>query len=102
VGDATGCCCRWWGWRSRSVEYTTRSSERVCTFSCSFVVSAVDGLCTSFAAWLAVSEVVVVVWVLDTALDVVSEVVVAGNAGVGGCDVAVARGVSGHNGRGWG
>ena len=38
---------------------------------------------------------VVAVLVLDMALDAVSEVVVAGNAGVGGCDVAVAVGSSG-------
>ena len=33
--------------------------------------------------------------VLDTALDAVSEVVVAGVVAVGGCDVALARGGSG-------
>jgi hypothetical protein len=46
----------------------------------------------STMAWLAISEVVIVVWVLDTTLAVISEGVVAGVAAVVDCDVAAARG----------
>jgi hypothetical protein len=52
--------------------------------------------------WTAVSEVSEVVWVLDEALAVVSEVAVAGIAAVVGSDVAVAKGGSGCGTRGWG
>jgi hypothetical protein len=55
-----------------------------------------------FSASVSISKVVVVVRVLDTALDAISEVVMAGNAGVGSCDMVVVRGVSRHNRRGWG
>jgi hypothetical protein len=50
----------------------------------------------------AVSVVVVVVWVPDTALVTITEVVAAGVVGGGGCDVATAMGRSGRGGRGWG
>jgi hypothetical protein len=48
------------------------------------------------------SKVLVAVWVLDTALLVVSQVVAAGVAAIVGGDMAVAVGVSGHERRGWG
>jgi hypothetical protein len=55
--------------------------------------------------WVAASEVVAVVWVLNPALAVVSEGVVAGIAAVVKCDVVLATGGSGHEmgglGLGW-
>jgi hypothetical protein len=87
--------CGRWGWHSRSVECATCSDERVHTTSCDGVCWAVHCRCGLSGAWVAVSGVVVAVLVLDTALDAVSEVVVAGNAGVGGCDVVVERWGSG-------
>jgi hypothetical protein len=55
-----------------------------------------------FTAWLAVSEVGGAVWVLDTAIDVVSRGVVAGVATVVSSDVAVGRRGSECARRGWG
>jgi hypothetical protein len=56
----------------------------------------------STTAWLAVSEVVPVAWVLGTALVVVSEGVVAGVAAVVDCDMAAEWGGSWCEERGWG
>ena len=98
LGGADSCPglrCGSWSWHGRSVEQTTRFDKHVCSSSCGSVCWAVDRRCGLSGAWVAVSGVVVAVLVLDTALDTVSEVVVAGNAGVGSCDVAVAVGGSG-------
>jgi hypothetical protein len=102
VGDLLDCRCGWWGWQGSSVEDTTRSDERVCSFSCHSVCWAVDGRRGSSSVWVAVSEVSEVVWVLDTALVAVSGVVATGVAAIVGSDVAAAQGCSGRNGRGWG
>jgi hypothetical protein len=75
---------------------------RVCAFSRISVCWAMDRCGTSTTAWLAVSAVVFVVWVLDAALAVVSEGVVAGVAAVVDCDVAAERGGSGCEESGWG
>jgi hypothetical protein len=55
-----------------------------------------------FTVRLAVSGVVFVVWVLDAALAVVSEEVVAGFAAIVDCDVVAERGGLGCKERGWG
>ena len=44
---------------------------------------------------------VVAVWVLDTALDAILEVVAVVSTGIGGCDIPVATGSSGRDWRGW-
>jgi hypothetical protein len=105
VGGVGGCNShRWrsWGWHSSFIKCTMHSDEHIRTTSHRAVCSAVNGLPASFAASLSVSRVVVVVWVLDAALLIISGVVVAGNVGVGGCDVVIARGGSGCEQRGWG
>jgi hypothetical protein len=43
--------CGSWSWPGRSVEYATRSGERIRTTSRNGVFSAVDGPCTLFGAW---------------------------------------------------
>jgi hypothetical protein len=90
VGGGSSRRCRWWGWRSRSVGYTTRSGERVCSSSCNSVCWAVGGRRGLSGARVAISGVVGAVWVLTVAQVVVSRVVSAGNVGVGSGDVAVA------------
>jgi hypothetical protein len=84
------------------VKYTTRSEERVRTTSRNGVSRAVDGVGVAFTAGGWVSVVGGAVCMLDGALDAVSEAVVAGNVGSGGCDVVTAMGRSGRGGRGWG
>jgi hypothetical protein len=66
------------------------------------VCQAADCRCGLLHVWVAASEVSEVVWVLDKALAVVSEVVVADIAAVVGSNVAVATGGSGCKTRGWG
>jgi hypothetical protein len=51
---------------------------------------------------VAISEVVVSIWVLDVALVVISAVVATGFVAITGCDVAVERQGSGLENRGWG
>jgi hypothetical protein len=51
----------------------------------------VDHCCGLLLAWVALSEVVESVWVLYITQVVVSQVVAAGNIGIGSDDVAVAR-----------
>ena len=53
-----------------------------------------QGCCRLSTAWVAFSEVVIAVWVLDTALLAVSGVATAGVAAVVGSDVAVVTGGS--------
>jgi hypothetical protein len=72
----------------------------------SSVCWAVDSHRGLLGVWVAGSEVVAVVWVLDPALAVVSGELVAGAAAVVDCDMAVAIGSSGCEmkglGPGWG
>jgi hypothetical protein len=91
-----------WGWPGSSVEQTTRSDERLFSQSHNCVCRAADCRCGLLHVWAAASEVSEVVWVLDKALAVVSEVVVADIAAVVGSNVAVATGGSGCETRGWG
>jgi hypothetical protein len=84
------------------VEYTTHSEERVCTTSRNGVSRAVDGVGAAFTAGGWVSMVSGAVCMLDGALDTVSEAVVAGNVGGGGCDVVTVMGRSGRGRKGWG
>jgi hypothetical protein len=77
-----------------SVECTTCSSEHVHTTLCSSVFWAIDGLCMLFTARLSIPKVLVVVWVPDITLVIVSEVVVAGVVAIVGSDIAVAMGCS--------
>jgi hypothetical protein len=94
VGGLLDRRCGEWGRQGSFVECTTRSDERVRTASYSSVSWAVHSLRTSFPACLSIPGVSVVVWVLDVAVVVVSEVVMAGVAAVVGGDVAFALGCS--------
>lgn len=89
------------GAQGRSVEWTTRSDERVCACSRGSVCWAVDRLCVLFTAQVMVSEASVAVWVLTMAQVVVPGVVVAAFVTVVACDVAVAVVGSGCVERGW-
>ena len=80
----------------------THSNERTWSSLHNSISQAVDCLCLLFAAWLAIFEVVFVIWVLDAALAVVSEWVVAGVAAIVDCDVAAEQAGSGCRERGWG
>jgi hypothetical protein len=88
------------GEQGRSVEQTTRSNERVCTSSCNSVCWALDRRRGRLLAWVAVSEVVVSVWVLDVAQVVVFRPFASGVVAVVDGDVAVAVGGSGSETRG--
>jgi hypothetical protein len=102
VGCCSGCCWRWWGQQSGSIEQQTCSNERICAWSRSAVCWAVDDFCASFMASLAVSGVSAGVWVLNEARVVVLEVVAAEVVAVVGSDMAVGTGSSGCARRGWG
>jgi hypothetical protein len=71
-------------------------------YACNTMFWAIDSVGAVFTAGGWVSMVSGAVCMLDGALDTVSEVVVAGNVGGGGCDVVMVMGCSGHGGRDWG
>jgi hypothetical protein len=102
VGGLLGCCWRRRGWQSCSVECTMCSDERICTTSRNSMSGVAHCRCGLSGAWVAISVVVMVVWVLDPALAVVSGGLIAGVATVVDCDVAVATGGSGCEWRGCG
>ena len=95
LGCLGGVLGRCWGlpsWWGGSIEYTTRSDERVRTTSCNGLSWAVDSPCTSFRARWWILGMVAAVWVLDETLAVVSELAVAGITAVVGSDVVLAMG----------
>ena len=91
-----------WGWQGGFLKQTTCSNKHMSSSSCNSVSRAVDLHCGLVHVWTAASEVSEVVWVLDEALVVVSEVAIAGITAVVGSDVVVATGGSGCGTRGWG
>jgi hypothetical protein len=91
VGGCSSRCWRWWGQQESFVEQTMCFDEHSCSTSHESVSSAVDSSCTSVTASLTVSGVSVAVWVLDMALDAISEVAVAHRINIGGCVMAFVR-----------
>jgi hypothetical protein len=68
-GVGGGMSRHWCSWDGQSsfIECTTRSDERIRTTSHNAVFRAVDWRRTSFGAWWVFSDVVAVIWVLDSA-----------------------------------
>jgi hypothetical protein len=81
AGGRSGCKGRgwavFWGGQGCFVECMTRSEECICAASRNGVSWALDGSCVSFTACWRVSGIVGTSWVLATALDTISGVVVA-------------------------
>jgi hypothetical protein len=88
--------------RFHSIEQTTRFGEHVSSSWRSSVVWAVDGLCASFTAWLAVSRVGAAIWVLVVAQVAVFQPFGSDVVAVVDGDVAVAGKGLGHEIRGLG
>ena len=95
-GCVGGCSSRRWrqlGQQELFVEQTMCLDEHSCSLSRELVCWVVDCHCELSGACVAISVVVVAVWVLDTALNTIFGVVAVGFVVVGG-DVAAATGGS--------
>jgi hypothetical protein len=75
-----------------------RLDERVCTTLHNSVSQVAHHCCGLSGARVAISKVVVVIWMLVVALDAVLWAIAEGDVGVGSCDVATELCSS----RGWG